>query len=167
MNQRRIQVEGLEVERKYLTNFKDIAEVSLFTQVFKEIHSVYIKSDSTSLIRASKESYPGEFPSIYKITYKEATDDSRVRIEKEYLISEDVFKIFASQGYPEIKKTRYTKSIGAGHYWEIDVFDDHDFIIAEVEMSYDMKDTDFSKDVPWIIKEVTNDPFYLNCNLAK
>lgn len=158
----------LEVERKYLTNFKSKEEVVNFADKgCKEITSIYIANTERKSIRVVKDFYPDTNISIYKMTYKESTDDSRVRIEKEHLITEDTFKMFEDFGYPKISKTRYTKTIGAGHYWEIDVFDKYDFIIAEVEMSYVMKDTDFSKDEPWIIMEVTDDPYYLNCNLAR
>ena len=40
------------------------------------------------------------------------------------------------------------------------------FFIAEIEFE-SIDDSENFKDFPsWIIKEVTDDPFYLNCNLA-
>ena len=39
-------------------------------------------------------------------------------------------------------------------------------VIAELEFNNIEEATNFDDLPPWIIKEVTDDPFYLNCNLA-
>lgn len=161
-------MDNLEIERKYLTTFKTEEEVKIFTKdIGRIITSIYIANTGSKVIRVVRDFYPDTACNVYKMTYKESTDDSRIRIEKEHLITEDTFKIFENFGYPTVSKTRYIHSIDSKHYWEIDVFNNYDFIIAEVEMTNELKDIDFSKDVPWIIMEVTDDPYYLNSNLAR
>jgi adenylate cyclase len=65
---------------------------------------------------------------------------------------------------PLIEKTRYRQPFGK-HVWEIDVFhgDNAGLIVAEIEISDEAED--FERP-PWIGKEVSSDPRYLNANLA-
>lgn len=66
---------------------------------------------------------------------------------------------------PLIEKVRYTVERG-GVTWEIDVFEGENagLIVAEVELESE----DQSVALPdWIGAEVTDDPRYLNANLAK
>lgn len=66
---------------------------------------------------------------------------------------------------PLIEKVRYTLVL-ADATWEIDVFggENAGLTVAEVELASE----DQSVDLPdWIGLEVTNDPRYLNANLAK
>ena len=159
---------NLEIERKYLTHFKNEKEVQEICDITtsRRIHSIYIKNTVDKTIRVVKDTWHlGKIE--YRMTYKEKTSDPRIRIEEEFLIEEKVFEIFNRGFFAQISKTRYLKPIDETLIWEIDVFDDYPFIIAELEMDDSLKDFDFSKNESWIIKEVTNDPFYLNCNLAK
>jgi adenylate cyclase len=64
---------------------------------------------------------------------------------------------------PLIEKTRYCEAF-SGRTWEIDVFhgDNEGLVVAEVEV------TDESEPVqapPWLGREVSSDPRYLNSNL--
>ena len=65
---------------------------------------------------------------------------------------------------PLINKTRYEISY-EGHRWEIDVFYglNAGLVVAEIELG--AEDESFTKP-PWAGAEVTNDPRYLNVNLA-
>ncbi|MBN1546759.1 MAG: CYTH domain-containing protein [Syntrophaceae bacterium] len=65
---------------------------------------------------------------------------------------------------PLIDKTRYEITY-EGHRWEIDVFSglNTGLVVAEIELS--AEDESFFKP-PWAGREVTDDPRYLNVNLA-
>lgn len=66
---------------------------------------------------------------------------------------------------PLIEKLRYWLNY-AGHTWEIDVFegDNLGLTVAEVELS----DPDEALELPpWIGREVSDDPRYLNANLVR
>ena len=67
--------------------------------------------------------------------------------------------------WPQIEKTRYRVDFG-GLTWEVDVFagDNAGLVVAEVEFDRD----DQAIVLPdWVGAEVTDDPCYLNVNLAK
>ena len=155
-----------EIERKYLTNFKSEEEVKVSAEFSRSITSIYILNSESKTIRVVCDTLPYGFCD-YKMTMKRSTSDPRIRIEKEHSICKKTYETFEHMGYPTISKNRYIKNIDDTHYWEIDVFKDYPFIIAEVEMNFEEKDIDFSKNESWITAEVTDDPSYLNCNLAK
>jgi len=48
----------------------------------------------------------------------------------------------------------------------LDFFDKYDFVIAELEFKTEEEAVNFKNLPLWITEEVTNNPFYLNCNLA-
>lgn len=66
---------------------------------------------------------------------------------------------------PFIEKTRYLVPF-AGHIWEIDVFagQNKGLVVAEVELKDEMETIQIPA---WLGQDVTNDPRYLNINLAK
>lgn len=66
---------------------------------------------------------------------------------------------------PFIEKTRYALEYG-GHTWEVDVFagENAGLVMAEVELSRPDEPVQLP---PWIGREVTDDPKYLNVNLVK
>ena len=159
----------MEKEMKFLCNLtlNGIQQASAdLHHKNKTITSIYIKNTKEEAIRVVKDSYHDVTKAPkYKITSKRPTDDPSIRYEDEHEISEATFNIFANSHYPRVIKDRY--HILYEHFeWEIDVFEDYDFIIAEIEVHID---EDFGNvEIPvWVTKDVTSDPFYLNCNLAK
>jgi adenylate cyclase len=64
---------------------------------------------------------------------------------------------------PLIEKTRYREAFG-GRTWEIDVFhgDNEGLVVAEVEVA---AESERVQAPPWLGREVSNDPRYLNSNL--
>ena len=88
------------------------------------------------------------------------------RLEFEYTIPMDDATILLERMClrPLIEKTRYRRPFGK-HVWEIDVFhgDNAGLIVAEIEISDEAED--FERP-PWIGEEVSDDPRYLNANLA-
>jgi adenylate cyclase len=64
-----------------------------------------------------------------------------------------------------IRKIRYTLDNKDGTKWEIDLFSGlDDLVLAEIEVPH--ADFKFVKPV-WLGKDVSNDPYYKNVNLAK
>ena len=65
---------------------------------------------------------------------------------------------------PLIEKTRY-KVEHAGLVWEIDEFagDNAGLVVAEVELEHEDQQIDLP---PWVGREVSDDPRYLNSNLV-
>jgi len=63
------------------------------------------------------------------------------------------------------EKVRY-KVEYAGHLWEVDVFegDNQGLVVAEIELK--AEDETFERP-PWLGEEVSDDPRYLNVNLAE
>lgn len=89
------------------------------------------------------------------------------RVEYEYSIPlQDAEQMLANLCQrPLIEKTRYWLNY-AGHTWEIDVFegDNLGLTVAEVELS-DANET--LELPPWVGREISDDPRYLNANLVR
>lgn len=89
------------------------------------------------------------------------------RLEYEYEVplsdAEEMLKL--CQG-PVIEKHRHLLPAGEGRTWEVDVFhgDNEGLIVAEIEL--DDEEDCFIRPV-WLMEEVSTDPRYFNCNLAK
>jgi adenylate cyclase len=101
------------------------------------------------------------------LTIKGPTGDSTTRFEFEYPLPLDDAAVLLDRlcEAPLLEKTRYVEKIGS-HVWVIDVFegDNDGLILAEIELT----DQNESFERPaWIGKEVTDDPRYLNVNLAQ
>lgn len=66
---------------------------------------------------------------------------------------------------PLIEKTRYWLN-HSNHTWEIDVFEGDNFglTVAEVELDSPNEDVELPD---WVDREVSDDPRYLNANLAR
>ena len=155
---------ALEIERKFLCNLteeqaKELAYSSRFIQ------SIYIHSDEKESTRVSKSIYSDGIVNC-GWNEKKSIKSSIARDENEWYLPERIFNALDTFKYPTILKKRYL--IGDGDYtWEVDFFDNYGFVIAEIEFKT-VKDAEAFDTLPsWIIREVTNEPFYLNCNLAK
>jgi CYTH domain-containing protein len=66
-----------------------------------------------------------------------------------------------------IRKDRYVVAHGP-HRWEIDVFLDRDLVLAEVELDEVHEVAEFPAWLaPFVERDVTTDPAYLNSELAR
>lgn len=100
------------------------------------------------------------------ITVKGTTGQAITRHEFEYAIPLDDAVILLDQlcERPLLEKTRYHETVG-GSTWEIDVFhgDNDGLVVAEIELA----DPAQTFERPhWLGREVSDDPRYLNVNLA-
>lgn len=90
------------------------------------------------------------------------------RIEVEEVCDQRVFaKLWSLTVGRRVRKQRFTVPEGELH-WEIDVFLDRELVLAEIELP----SADAVVDVPpwlapYVVREVTDDPAYLNLRLAK
>lgn len=89
------------------------------------------------------------------------------RIELEEQIDENLFdSLWPLTRQARIHKHRHAVPFGH-HVWEIDIFSDRPLVLAEIEL----RSLDEAIDIPdWlapcIVREVTDDPAYLNSQLA-
>lgn len=92
---------------------------------------------------------------------------SRIRHEFEYAIPVSDAEIVLEKLClrPLIQKDRYQIDY-KGHLWDIDVFagENQGLVIAEVELDHPDESINLP---PWVGKEVTDDPRYLNINLVR
>lgn len=155
---------NLEIERKFLCSLTREQAKSLATGS-RKIHSVYFKNTPEETFRVVKDKYESGHEHFFW-TVKKSTEHSSVRQELERPLDREVFDQLSSLNYPEVKKERFIIPFG-DYNWEIDFFEDYDFVIAELEFKLKKEADNFSNFPEWVIKEVTDDPYYLNCNLAK
>jgi len=157
----------MEIEKKYLVDPNRIKELKKLSYNSFKIEQYYLsdKSDSWT-IRIRKE---GRYCSI---TLKSKGLLSREEIE--FDITKYDFAEYIKLAKSRIFKTRYQfeneepdKVNKYPHYcYEIDIYNDYDFITCEVEFDTEEEANSF---IPpdWCIKDVTEDPYYKNVNLAK
>jgi adenylate cyclase len=147
---------GVEIERKFLvadqTIVDDLAGVA--------ITQAYLLDDPACVIRVRRAG-----DRAFVTIKGAAVGISRPEYEYEIPLV-DADEILATKGHDGvIEKTRYRVPDGE-ITWEIDVFGGANagLVVAEVELS------DESQDVPepaWLGPEVTDDPRYINVNLAR
>ena len=89
------------------------------------------------------------------------------RLEYEYEVplqdAEEMLKLCSG---PIIEKHRYLLPAGQGRTWEVDVFhgDNEGLTVAEIELEDEAEE--FLRP-DWLREDVSTDPRYFNCNLAK
>jgi len=148
---------GIETERKFLVkndNWKKDNARGLWCC------QSYITEDATSLIRVRIVGEKGF------LTIKKRREGlSRYEYEYEIPLCDAREMLNRICRYPVIEKTRYEVLYG-GILWEIDVFEgpNRGLTVAEIELH---DETEEIIKPPWLGMEVTDDPRYLNINLAK
>ena len=154
---------AFEIERKFLCSLtREEAEKLSFTS--RQVKSIYLESTKEKSLRVVKSKYiDGTINCEW--TEKKTLENSIARSEKEWYLPTKIFDSLDNLGYPTIEKQRFLIDVN-GYAWEVDFFERYDFVIAELEFNNIEEATNFDDLPPWIIKEVTDDPFYLNCNLA-
>jgi CYTH domain-containing protein len=149
-----------EIERKYLLS-------ALPTEARKhtpfEIDQGYVPGrEIHERLRRTKRD--GE--ELFYRTIKLGKGRSRIEVEEEVL-GEFFFKMWPLTEGRRVQKRRYAIPDG-NHVWEIDEFLDRELALAEIELS--SEDAAFSIPswlTPYIVREVTDEPAYLNLSLAR
>jgi len=146
----------MEIERKWLV---DKSKIRAFTNFGYRIEQHYLSDiEDDWVIRVRNEM------GKYTLTLKGKGLMSRPEIEVD--IDEETYFKSIEHSKKCVKKTRfYVFDSNGEHCYEIDVFDDHDFILCEVEFKSEKDALTF---IPpkWCLQEVTMDPDYHNVNLA-
>ena len=159
--------EPLEIERKYLIEYPDLAWLASYPAARAvEIVQTYLTSEPGCERRVRKRGERGNY--IYMLTTKRKISGLK-RIETETRLTAEEYETLLSQKDPtrrEIAKTRYCLTY-EGRYFEIDVFPFwSDKAIAEIELSDENEEVALPPQLK-LIKEVTHDEAYKNASLAK
>lgn len=159
--------EPLEVERKFLIEYPDIAWLESLPNCRKvEIIQTYLNSEGDDEVRVRQRGIGGNY--IYFETVKRKLSDlKRVEIERR-LTKEEYLSLLmnADTTKRQIRKNRYCLTY-EGQYFEIDVYPFwDDKAVMEIELSDENADIVFPREIK-VICEVTDDPAYKNASLAK
>jgi len=148
----------MEIERKWLV---DKNKISAFTNFGYRIEQHYLNDlEDDYLIRVR------DTMGTYTMTLK--GKGLMIRTEFEFDINHEQYKEMVRESKKSLKKTRFFVEIeeGSDRYYEIDVFDDYDFIICEVE--FEIAEDAYAFVPPkWCLEEVTEKHDYTNINLAR
>ncbi len=158
--------EPYEIERKFLIEYPNIELLEKLPNCEKvEIIQTYLKSNNEET-RVRQRGKNGHYTYI-KTIKKRVTDTKRIEIETR--ISKDEYLrllLDADTTRHQIRKNRYCLMYN-NQYFEIDIYPFwQDKAIMELELNDENQKIDYPKGIK-IIKEVTNDPNYLNSSLAK
>jgi len=148
---------GIEIERKFLVRNDDWKKEN--PQGLRYCQG-YIAEDASILVRVRVAGDKGF------LTIKKAdTGLSRYEYEYEIPLSDAREMLDRFSLMPVIEKTRY-KIPYAEKLWEIDVFEGRNrgLVVAEIELQ---NEKELISKPPWLGREVTDDPRYLNINLSK
>jgi adenylate cyclase len=147
---------GTEIERKFLTR-DDTWRAKAVGVPFRQ---GYLSTDPARVVRVRTMGERGV------ITLK-SQRQGLVRGEWEYSIPKaDAVELLDTLCLPPlIEKTRFHVRVGA-HLWEVDEFagENRGLVVAEIEL--EEPDEPFVMP-PWAGDEVSDDPRYLNANLAR
>lgn len=148
---------GIEVERKWLVDKKDLTKIMENYDPWKVKQGYLNKGD------------------LYTIRYRSVNDKDfwleikskgdLTREEYRYEISRIDFNTGFSKCKHKISKLRYMFMDGP-HKLEIDVYDDYDFCTVEIEFLDELEAEKFVAP-KWFGRDVTYESEYKNLNLAK
>ena len=151
----------MEIERKWLVDKAKV--VPILGHGFRiEQHYLNDMSDDW-LIRIRDEG-----------SYKTLTLKGKglmVRPELEFDIDESDYEKALVYSKKKVLKTRFFIDLDPDdedceRWYEVDIFDDHDFIICELEFDT-VEEAEAHIPPDWCLEDVTNDLKYSNINLAK
>jgi CYTH domain-containing protein len=159
--------EPYEIERKFLIEYPDIAELESLPNCQKvEIIQTYLTTPDGEESRIRQRGIDGSY--VYFHTTKKKVTDQK-RIELEHSISKDEYLRLLMDADPScrpIRKTRYCLTY-ENQYFEIDVYPFwQDRAILEIELADEETEIRFPKQIK-IIREVTDDDTYKNASLAR
>ena len=157
--------EPLEIERKFLIRYPDLALLGRICTKKISITQTYLISEKNHSRRIRKQECDGR--TMYWYNEKEKITNV-TRIEREREISEIEYAELLNEAIPNaltICKTRYYIPSGR-HCFEVDIFPEwSDRAFAEVELEDEKQEYEIP-DCLSIIKEVTDDGRYTNRSLA-
>ena len=158
--------EPLEIERKYLIRYPDLAWLEQLDSCQKvEIIQTYLTGSGGEEIRVRQRGADGHF--VYYETRKR-TISSASRIEVEQRLSQSEYLKRLLDADPEkrpIRKTRYCLT-WENQYFEIDIYP---FWTDRAILEIELKDESQEIRIPpafTVIRDVTDDPAYRNASLA-
>jgi CYTH domain-containing protein len=161
----------MEIEKKYLVDKAKLPEILRNKDNTVRINQYYLNDiNDTWLIRTrSFETtfpHPGMFNAYY-LTLK--TLGLEAREELEYNITKEEFDKTVQQAKTKLKKQRHHVVFnGIPFEFEIDEYDDYDFVTCEIEFDTEEEYLAFEVIKPnWCFQDVTKDKKYKNVNLAK
>lgn len=159
--------EPLEIERKYLIKFPDVAALEKLPNCRRvEIIQTYLTSPDGSEIRVRQRGINGNY--VYYETIKRGVSDTtRVEIERRLTEREYLSRLMdADPAFRPIRKTRYCLTYKS-QVFEIDVYPFwRDQAIAEIELAKEDSPITFPPEIK-VIRDVTSDTQYRNSSLAK
>lgn len=160
----------MEIERKWLVDKDRCPGLVLYDSEIRRTEQGYLNTiDDNWLIRfrmvqilgTVKKPLSGE-QKYYFLELK--TQGLLSREELRYFISEKEYNDSISKCQGIVRKTRYCWHDN-DIYYEVDVYDDHDFVTCEVEFKSEEEANNFVAP-DWCIKDVTYDQVYKNVNLV-
>lgn len=160
--------EPLEIERKFLIEYPDIAWLESLPNCSKidMIQTYLVPKNPGEEVRIRQRGCDGHYVYI-KTTKRTVTGMKRVEVERKLTKDEYLIALMDTDvSRRPIRKTRYCLTWGI-QYLEIDVYPfwDHQAIV-EIELSDENEPIDFPPQLH-VIREVTDDPAYKNAALAE
>jgi CYTH domain-containing protein len=151
----------MEIEKKYLVDPQKIEELKDEAFCSERIEQYYLNDLKDRWIIRFRKANKNHF-----ITLKSKGLLSREEIEVK--ISKRVFQEGIVHAKTKILKTRYKLEADPIDLlcYEIDVYDDYDFITCEIEFETE-EEANYFEPPEWCIEDVTEDKKYKNINLAK
>lgn len=151
----------VEIERKYLLSA--LPDVVTSRGMEQHLRQGYLPGKR---LRERVRSVTINGDTTYVRTIKLGRGVKRVEIEE--ATSAPVFEaLWALTEGSRVIKRRYAVPEG-DLVWEIDVFDDRELFLAEVELDDPQREPELPEWLaPYVVREVTNEPGYVNLNLAR
>lgn len=157
----------MEIEKKYLMDKVRLPEILKNKNNTVRIDQYYLNDINDSWLirtRSFEETYPG-INNSYFLTLKTLGLESREELE--YNITKEEFDKTVQQAKTKLKKQRHHVKMN-GIVFEIDEYDDYDFVTCEIEFGTEEEFMAFELIKPdWCLQDVTKDKKYKNVNLAK
>jgi CHAD domain-containing protein/CYTH domain-containing protein len=148
-----------EIERKYL-----LSRVPPYVRgrPYARLEQGYVPGDAI-IERVRKKSERGSTKFFRTVKLGKGVE----RIEIEESIPRSLFMgLWALTEGRRVRKRRYAIQEGA-LVWEVDVFTDRDLVLCEVELASPDEQPELPEWLaPYVVREVTDEPEYLNANLA-
>jgi len=151
----------MEIERKWLVDKKELENLVVAAFHQERIEQYYLNGPNDEWVIRLRKANNEHF-----LTLKNKGLLSREEIEVK--ISKQTFDDNIRLAKTKLTKTRHLIEINPkilGCY-EIDVYDDYEFITCEVEFDTEEEANSFVAP-DWCIQDVTQDPTYKNVNLAR
>jgi len=151
----------LEIEKKII--LKELPPIQYDNEI--KITQYYFKNEDDQWERYRKsESDNGiEYFKTIKKTLRKG-----VSMEDESNITQEEFKGKVKLCDRKISKTRYIKTTIDNLFWEVDVFDDIDMVMAEIEIPTEDYEVKYPKWIKgFIVEDVTGNKDFSNRRMAK